>query len=53
MNEGPAWHRERRASRKEEGIYVEGEGEENGRGRDRWQVAQPKIWRPNSSDGGG
>jgi len=30
------------------GIYVEGEGEKDERGRNRWQVVQPKIWRQSS-----
>jgi len=27
------------------GIYVEGEGERGEKGRNRWQIVQPRIWR--------
>ena len=53
MNEGPASLGWRRGNRKGGGIYVEGEGEKDARGRSRWQVVQPEIWRQSSCDGGG
>ena len=53
MNEGPASLGRRRGNRKGGGIYVEREGEKDERGRNRWQVVQPKIWRQSSSGGGG
>jgi len=45
VNESPASLRWRIGNRKGGGIYVEGEGEEDERDRNRWQVVQPKIWR--------
>jgi len=43
VNEGPASLGGKRGNLKGEGIYVEGEGEKDERGRNRWQVVQPKI----------
>ena len=34
-----------RENRKGGGSYVEGEGEKDEGGRNRWQVVQPKVWR--------
>jgi len=48
VNEGPASLGGRRGIRKGGEIYVEGEGEKDESGRDRWQVVQPKIWRQSS-----
>jgi len=48
MNEGAASLGRRRGSRKAGVIYVEGEGEKDERGRNRWQVVQPRIWRQSS-----
>ena len=53
MNEGTASLGGRRGNPKGRGIYVEGEGEKDDRGRNRWQVVQLKIWRQTSSGGGG
>ena len=49
---GSAWLGERNGNRIG-GICVEGEGERDEKGRNRWQIDQPKIWRQSSWDGGG
>ena len=46
LNKGPAWLGVRKGNQRGGGgIYVEGEGERGEKGRDRWQIVQPKIWR--------
>jgi len=45
VNEVPALFGGKRGNQKGGGIYVEGEGKKDERGRNRWKIVQPKIWR--------